>query len=62
MTWQRNFQVRGDLVRTDAGWALVPHKLVGGFEIPKGIQRMRSFAGNHWRFYKTAKRRLSARA
>ena len=34
--WQANFQVRGDLVREDGGWALVPHKFVGGFELPKG--------------------------
>ena len=33
-SWQENFQVRGDLVRGDDGWALVPHKLVGGFELP----------------------------
>jgi hypothetical protein len=59
MTWQRNFQVRGDLARGGSGWAVIPHDLVGGFEIPKGIARMRSFIGNHWRFYKTAKRRLA---
>jgi hypothetical protein len=34
-TWQENFQVRGDLVREGDGWALVPRKLVGGFELPK---------------------------
>jgi hypothetical protein len=34
--WQRNFQVRGDLVERDGDWALVPHKLVGGFELPPG--------------------------
>ena len=61
-TWQRNFQVRGDLTRTEPGWAVVPRKLVGGFEIPEGIRRMQSFLGNHWRFYKTAKRRLAARS
>jgi hypothetical protein len=33
-TWQRNFQVRGDLVRTSDGWALAPHRVVGGFELP----------------------------
>ena len=33
-TWQENFQVRGDLVRDDDGWALVPRRLVGGFELP----------------------------
>ena len=31
--WQANFQVRGDLVREDGGWSLVPHKFVGGFEL-----------------------------
>lgn len=61
-TWQRNFQVRGDLTRTESGWAVVPHRLVGGFEVPKGIQRMRDFLANHWRFYKTAKQRLAARS
>ena len=34
--WQRNFQVRGDLVEEDGGWAIVPRKLVGGFELPPG--------------------------
>ena len=33
-TWQQNFQVRGDLVYVEDGWALIPHKLVGGFELP----------------------------
>jgi hypothetical protein len=32
--WQRNFHVRGDLVRDGDGWWLVPRKLVGGFELP----------------------------
>ena len=32
--WQRNFQVRGDLIAEDDGWSIVPHKLVGGFELP----------------------------
>src|SRR5690349_9322865 len=31
--WQRNFHVRGDLVEDDGGWAIVPHKLVGGFDL-----------------------------
>jgi hypothetical protein len=59
-TWQENFQVRGDLVRdADGGWALVPHKLVGGFEIPKGLARLKPFVAGHWRFYKTARRRTA---
>jgi hypothetical protein len=60
-TWQENFQVRGDLVHDDDGWSLVPHKLIGGFEIPKGIRRYRSIVKGHWRFYRTAKRRLASR-
>ena len=43
-TWQENFQVRGDLVERNGAWALVPHKLIGGFELPKGLGRLRSFA------------------
>jgi hypothetical protein len=58
-TWQENFQVRGDLVHADeAGWSLVPHKLIGGFELPKGPARLKSFASRHWRFYRTARARL----
>jgi len=57
--WQENFQVRGDLVRRNGGWELVPHKLVGGFELPKGPKRMRDFVRKHRRSYRTAKRRLS---
>ena len=60
-TWQENFQVRGDLVATDGRWALVPHKLVGGFELPRGLARYRSIISRHRRFHKTAKRRIAAR-
>ena len=61
--WQRNFQVRGDLVEEDGRWTLVPHKLIGGFEIPPGsmldtyrlnFQKMR-------RFRKVARRELAER-
>jgi len=53
-TWQENFQVRGDLVRAGEGWALVPRKLVGGFELPdesrlavlrRNFGKARRFAG-----------------
>jgi hypothetical protein len=60
-TWQQNFQVRGDLVEDGGDWSLVPHKVVGGFELPKGITRMRDFIKNHRRFHRTAKARISAR-
>ncbi len=60
--WQENFQVRGDLEGDDdAGWSLVPHRLVGGFELPKGIGKYRSFVTRHWRFYRTARERTRAR-
>ncbi len=62
MAWQENFQVRGDLIRDERGWALVPHRLVGGFEIPKGVGRYRAFMSRHWRFYRTARERLRRRA
>jgi hypothetical protein len=56
--WQENFQVRGDLVELAGGdWALVPRKLIGGFELPKGLGRYRSFLENQRRFYRTAKKR-----
>jgi pyridoxamine 5'-phosphate oxidase-like protein len=60
--WQRNFQVRGDLVEEDGDWALVPHKLVGGFEVPPGsfITQLRANAGKARRFRKIAKQRARA--
>jgi hypothetical protein len=58
-TWQRNFQVRGDLVRDGAGWALVPHKLIGGFELPKGfVARNRAVMAGHMRYRRKARERL----
>jgi hypothetical protein len=62
MKWQRNFQVRGDLVEEDGAWALVPHKLVGGLELPRGfVRRVRINAGKAWRFQGTARRRRNAK-
>jgi hypothetical protein len=62
-TWQRNFQVRGDLVREDDRWTLVPHKLVGGFELPPGsnLARARLNFAKVRRFRRIAKRQLAAR-
>jgi hypothetical protein len=63
-TWQENFQVRGDLVRAGEGWALVPRRLIGGFELPDESlpARYRRNLGKAIRFYRTAKRRRRARA
>jgi pyridoxamine 5'-phosphate oxidase-like protein len=63
-TWQQNFQVRGDLVQTaDGGWALAPHKLVGGFELPPGsaVERLRVNGRKMRRVRRTAKRELAKR-
>jgi hypothetical protein len=61
--WQRNFQVRGDLVREGDDWSLVPHKLVGGFELPPGsmLARTRLNFAKIRRFRKIAKRQLAQR-
>lgn len=62
-TWQQNFQVRGDLVADEAGWSLVPHRLVGGFELPPGsaLARMRLNYHKTRRFHRTAKREIARR-
>jgi hypothetical protein len=60
--WQRNFQVRGDLVEDDGAWAVIPRKLVGGFELPPGfVNRARLNMKKFQRFRKIAKRELAAR-
>jgi hypothetical protein len=61
--WQINFQVRGDLVQENGAWHLVPHRLIGGFELPPGgaLQRYRANARKIWRFRKIAKRELGKR-
>jgi hypothetical protein len=61
--WQRNFQVRGELVSTDGGWVLVPHKLVGGFEVSKSILVTTARnARKIWRLQRTARREHSQRS
>jgi hypothetical protein len=61
-SWQRNMQVRGDLTRTATGWRLVPHRVVGGFEIPEGrLRRNRDFVKKGARFYRTYRRRMRER-
>ena len=62
-SWQRNFQVRGDLVERDGEWALVPHKMVGGFELPPGsvLSRYRLNFQKMRRYRKIAKRELAKR-
>jgi Pyridoxamine 5'-phosphate oxidase len=61
--WQRNFQVRGDLVQENGAWAVIPHKLVGGLELPPGslMSRVRANLGSIRRYRRTAKRELAER-
>ena len=61
--WQLNFQVRGNLVLDEAGWALAPSKLVGGFELPPGsmLAKMRVNAKKMRRYHKVAKQELARR-
>ena len=58
-SWQENFQVRGDLVRDNGGWTLVPHRLLGGFELPdeSELARYRRNFSKTIRFYRNARRR-----
>lgn len=62
-TWQENFQVRGDLVRGGDGWALVPHRMISGFELPDEsvAARYRRNLKKWIRFYRTARRRRRER-
>jgi hypothetical protein len=61
-SYQRNFQVRGDLIEDDEGWTVVPHKLVGGFELPPSSMRskLRLNAEKAKRFRRIAKQRKAA--
>ena len=61
--WQRNFQVRGDLVERDGDWVLVPQRLVGGFELPPGsvLSKYRLNFSKMLRYRKVAKRELAKR-
>jgi len=60
--WQTNFQVRGDLVREGDSWSLVPHRLVGGLELPESqLQIYRENFKKMLRFRKKAKAELAKR-
>ena len=63
--WQRNFQVRGDLLEEDGDWVLVPHRMVGGLELPpeskaKLYARNAGKFGRMWRTAKKTRRELGA--
>ena len=64
-SWQRNFQVRGDLVEEDGDWVLVPHRMVGGLELPP-VSKFELYRQNarkmlrFWRIANKTRRELSA--
>jgi len=61
--WQQSFQVRGDLTPGPDGWALVPHRLVGGFEVPRSrLAVIRANAIKVRRSRATARRELRNRS
>jgi hypothetical protein len=61
-TWLQNFQVRGDLVTDEQGWSLIPHKVVGGLEVPRSkLAMLRANAAKARRYQKIAKRELARR-
>jgi hypothetical protein len=57
--------VRGDLVEEDGGWALVPHRLIGGLELPP-VSKPKLYAQNvrkmrrMWQTARKTRRELSA--
>ncbi len=62
-SWQRNFQVRGDLVNEGGSWAVIPHRLIGGFELPPAstFERYRQNGKKVMRFRKIARREMRNR-
>jgi hypothetical protein len=60
--WQMNFHVRGDLVERDGKWVFVPHKYVGGFNLPKKqVALWREVLRKHSAFRTKAKAELAKR-
>jgi hypothetical protein len=58
-TSQSNFQVRGNLSAEGGEWRLIPRRLVGGIELPKGwVGRNRVFMSRTLQHYKTARKRM----
>ncbi|HEY6397130.1 MAG TPA: hypothetical protein VIX82_06725 [Solirubrobacteraceae bacterium] len=62
LSWMQNFQVRGDLFFAEGSWILVPHRVIGGLEIPASrLGKIRATAAMAPRFWRTAKRELARR-
>ena len=62
LTWDLNFQVRGQLHEDDGGWRLEPQRLVGGIEMPPTMtSKLKANIGKQRAFRKRAKQELRAR-
>ena len=63
LTWQRSYQVRGDLAEEDGRFVLHPHRVVAGLQLPQSaIERYRVNVRKVLRFRKTARERDRRRA
>jgi hypothetical protein len=58
LTWQRSYQVRGDLIEQDGRLVLHPHRVVAGLQLPSSqFERYRVNVRKILRFRKTARDR-----
>jgi hypothetical protein len=63
LTWQRSYQVRGDLIEQEGRLVLHPHRVVAGLQLPSSaVERYRVNVRKILRFRKTARDRERARA
>jgi hypothetical protein len=60
LTWQRSYQVRGDLLEEDGRFVLRPHRVVAGLQLPSSaFERYRVNVRKILRFRKTARERAA---
>jgi hypothetical protein len=63
LTWQRSYQVRGDLAEQDGRFVMHPHRVVAGLQLPSSaVERYRLNVRKVLRFRKTARERERQRA
>jgi hypothetical protein len=63
LTWQRSYQVRGDLVEHEGRLVLHPHRVVAGLQLPSSqFERYRVNVRKILRFRRTARERTGAGA
>jgi hypothetical protein len=63
LTWQRSYQVRGDLVEQEGRLVMHPHRVVAGLQLPSSaFERYRVNVRKILRFRKTARERVRSGA